>query len=109
MRVGPRFNTACVNLSTVGGHLLAYVGICRFSAFTFQVLELLNGFDRCKASDYRSFITVLVVVIRRSNCSIIIIKMSACLVRSWLLSNKRHWSTLIWAPSNYNIYENVQY
>ena len=30
MRFGPRFNATCANLTTLGGDLLAWVGICRY-------------------------------------------------------------------------------
>ena len=57
MRFGPRFNAISVSLTTLGGDLLAWVGICRSldvyfsSAGTFKCRPLHN----CKASFYRSF------------------------------------------------------
>ena len=54
MRFGPRFNATCAKLTTLGGDLLAWVGICRYlgvsSDRTFKCC-----FDSCTASFYRSF------------------------------------------------------
>ena len=56
MRFGFRFNATCANFATLGGDLLAWVGICRYlrvyflSARTFECC-----FDDCNASFYRSF------------------------------------------------------
>ena len=56
MRFGPRFNATCAKLTTLGGDLLAWVGIYRYldvyfsSATTFKCC-----FNNCKASFYLSF------------------------------------------------------
>ena len=36
MRFGPRFNATCANLTTLGGDLLAWVGICRYLGVYFS-------------------------------------------------------------------------
>ena len=56
MRFGPRFNATCANLTTLGGHLLAWVGICRYLGVYFSSARTFKCcFDNCKASLYRSF------------------------------------------------------
>ena len=56
MRVGPRFNATCANLTTLGGDMLAWVGICRYLGVYFSSARTCKCcFDNCKASFYRSF------------------------------------------------------
>ena len=56
MRFIPCFNATCANLKTVGGDLLAWVGICRYLGVYFSSAGTLKCyFDNCKASFYRSF------------------------------------------------------
>ena len=56
MRFGPRFNATCVNLTTLGRHLLAWVGICRYLGVYFSIARTFKCcFYNCKASFYRSF------------------------------------------------------
>ena len=56
MPFGPRFNATCANLTTLGGHLLARVGICRYLGVYFSSARTFKCcFDNCKASFYRSF------------------------------------------------------
>ena len=55
MRFGPRFNATCVNLTTRGGDLLAWVGICRYLGVYFSSARTFKScFDNCKATFYRS-------------------------------------------------------
>ena len=59
MCFGPRFNATCANLTTLGGHLLAWVGICRYLGVYFSSARTFKCcFDNCKASFYRSFIAI---------------------------------------------------
>ena len=64
----PRFNATCANLTTLGGHLLAWVGICRYLGVYFSSARTFNCcFDNCKASftaHLTPFTVVLVVVLR---------------------------------------------
>ena len=56
MRFDPRFNATCANLTTHGGHLLAWVSICRYLGAYFSSARTFKCcFDNCKASFYRSF------------------------------------------------------
>ena len=56
MRFGPRFNATCANLTTLGGDLLAWVGICRYLGVYFSIARTFKCcFDNCKASFYRIF------------------------------------------------------
>ena len=59
MRFGPRFNATCANLITLGGDLLAWVGICRYLGVYFSSARTFKCcFDKCTASFYRSFNTI---------------------------------------------------
>ena len=68
MRFGPRFNATCANLTTLGGDLLAWVGICRYLGVTFRVLERLNPVLTTVKLVFTAHLTpftvVLVVVLR---------------------------------------------
>ena len=56
MRFGPRFNATCANLTTLGGHLLAWIGIGHYHRVYFSSARTFKCcFDNCKASFYRSF------------------------------------------------------
>ena len=56
MRLGPRFNATCATLTTLGGDLLAWVGICRFLGVYFPSARTFKcSFDNCKANFYRPF------------------------------------------------------
>ena len=51
MRFGRRFNATCVNLTTLGGDLLAWVGICCYLGVYFSSARTFKCcFDNCKAS-----------------------------------------------------------
>ena len=56
MRFGPRFNVTFAKLTTLGGDLLAWVGICRYLGVYFSSARTFKCcLDNCKASFYRSF------------------------------------------------------
>ena len=56
MRFWSRFNATCANLTTLGGDLLAWVGICHYLCVYFSSARTFKCcFDNCKASFYRSF------------------------------------------------------
>ena len=56
MRFGPRFNATCANLTTLGGDLIAWVGICRYLGVYFSSARTFKCcFDNCKANFFRSF------------------------------------------------------
>ena len=56
MRFGSRFNATCANLKTLGGDLIAWVGICRYLGVYFSSARTFKCcFDNCKARFYRSF------------------------------------------------------
>ena len=53
MRFDPRFNATCANLTTLGGDLLACVGICRYLGVYFSSARTFKCcFDNCKARFY---------------------------------------------------------
>ena len=63
MRFGARFNATCANLTTLGGDLLARVGICCYLGVYFSSARALKCCsDNCKAS-LMSFTVALVVVL----------------------------------------------
>ena len=45
MRFGPRFNATCAKLTTLGGDLLAWVGICRYLGVYFSSARTFNGYS----------------------------------------------------------------
>ena len=56
MRFGSRLNATCANLTTLGGDLLAWVGICRYlGVYCSSARTVKCCFGNCKSSCYRSF------------------------------------------------------
>ena len=73
MRFGPRFNATCAKLTTLGGDLLAWVGICHYLGVYFSSARtFICCFDNCKASCYRSFNAIYVRLGRCASPEVIV-------------------------------------
>ena len=95
MRFGSRFNASCVNLTTLGGDLLAWVCICRYlGVYLSSARTCKSCFDNCKSSFYRSFNVIYGRLGRCASPEVIVHLLSSkCMhlaIRSRLLSCKRH-------------------